>query len=38
MELVNDEYHRSLTQGSDLMAMSAVSKTVNPGSNPGSPA
>ncbi len=25
-------------QGSELMAMRAVSKTVNPGSNPGSPA
>jgi hypothetical protein len=27
-----------LSQGSELMAMRTVSKTVNPGSNPGSPA
>ena len=27
-----------MTQGSELMAMRTVSKTVNPGSNPGSPA
>ena len=26
------------TQGSELMAMRMVSKTMNPGSNPGSPA
>jgi hypothetical protein len=37
-KLSGDKYHGSPAQGSELRAMRAVSKTANPGSNPGSPA